>query len=342
MTEGAEKRILRRSLEETRFRALEAIDRGCHPADVAVMFGAGVSTVYGWMQTRRERGSEALKVRVSSGPAPKLTDEQAEELWRLVACNDPRRLRFDSALWTREMVRELIRREFGVEYTPQGVGQLMRRMGLSPQRPLTRAWEQDSVRVRRWKEEEYPEIHREAEALGASIFFEDEASVRTDYHAGTTWAPVGCTPVVRGTGNRKTVNMMSAVSARGKLHFSLLAETVDSAVFIEFLEKLLHDVDGTIFLVVDGHGSHTSQATREYVESTEGKIRLFRLPPYSPELNPDEWVWKNVKHDNAGRLVARTVDELRQGIQKAFDRLWAAPEIIRDFFKDPDLEYINI
>ncbi|SBW18834.1 hypothetical protein FDG2_0843 [Candidatus Protofrankia californiensis] len=131
-------RIPRSSLEDIRLMALSAYDRGMHPKDVAMAFGAGVSTVYGWIRARNEGGPEALKVKVLPGAAPKLSEEQVSRLWRLVAGSDPRQLQFDCALWTREMVRELIRREFGVTYTARGVGNLLRRMGLSPQRPLTR------------------------------------------------------------------------------------------------------------------------------------------------------------------------------------------------------------
>lgn len=328
MDQGHGSRIPRRNLEDVRLLALSAVDKGMHPRDAALAFGAGVSTVYGWLQARNEGGPDALKVKVASGRPPRLSEEQTTQLWKLIVGRDPRQMQFDFALWTREMVRELIRREFGVEYTAQGVGKLLRRMGLSPQRPLTRAWEQDHELAARWKQVDYPKIHAEAQVTGASIFFGDEASVRTDFHSGTTWAPVGQTPIVRGTGNRKTVNMISAVSAQGKLHFSLVDGTTTSATFIEFCQQLLHDIDGTVFLIVDGHSTHKSAATREYVASTEGRLKIFLLPPYSPELNPDEWVWKNVKNDNAGKVAARTVDELRDSVKKAFARLLATPEII--------------
>ncbi|MEX5638184.1 IS630 family transposase, partial [Parafrankia sp. FMc2] len=172
-----------------------------HPRDAALAFGAGVSTVYSWLQARNEGGPDALKVKAASGRPPRLSEEQTTQLWKLIVGRDPRQMQFDFALWTREMVRELIRREFGIEYTAQGIGKLLRRMGLSPQRPLTRAWEQDHENVARWKQVDYPKIHAEAQVAGASIFFGDEASIRTDFHSGTTWAPVGQTPIVRGTGN---------------------------------------------------------------------------------------------------------------------------------------------
>ena len=77
---------------------------------------------------------------------------------------------------------------------------------------------------------------------------------------------------------------------------------------------MLHDIEGKIFLIVDRHSAHTAAETTRYVASTEGRLRLFYLPPYSPELNPDEWVWKNVKHDHVGKIIARTRDELKDGV----------------------------
>ncbi len=321
---------------------MSAYDRGMAVDQVCHAFEIGRSTFFGWLKIRREGGPEALKVKQSPGPQPKLTKEQIDILLRLIVGNDPRQLQFDFALWTRDMIRDVIRRKFGVEYTPQGVGKLLHRMGLSPQRPLTRAWQKDSDKVKKWKEEDYPKIRKEAQVEGASIFFGDEASVRTDFHSGTTWAPVGQTPIVHGTGDRDSVNMISAISAQGKLHFQLLDnQNVNSKIFIEFCEKLLHDIDGKIYLIVDGHGSHKSKETQAFVKSTDGRLKLFLLPPYSPELNPDEWVWKNVKYDRIGRMAARTRDEMRAGIKDAFARLVAGPELVRSFFKSPDLAYIG-
>lgn len=147
------------------------------------------------------------------------------QLRGLIIGKDPQRFELDFALWTRELVREVIKRRFGVEYTVQGVGKILRRLGLSPQRPLVRAYEQDPERGECWKTEEYPLIQAEAIAAGASIFFADEAGVRTDYHFGTIWAPIGRTPVVSGSGARLLVNMISAISARGRYIFPSSRET---------------------------------------------------------------------------------------------------------------------
>jgi transposase len=320
---------------------MNAIDKGVHPDDVADVFGVGRSTVYGWMKARREIGADWLTVKKAPGPSRRLTDRELARLRGIIIGQDPRQLQFEFALWTRGMVRELIKRLFGVEYTPQAVGVLLRGLGLSPQRPLVRAYEQDPERVRAWKEEIYPTIHAEAQVAGASIFFGDEASVRTDHHAGTTWAPVGRTPVVRGTGNRQSVNMISAVSTRGKLHFSFVEGNTTAATFTDYLTKLMHDIPGMIYLIVDGYSAHTAKATRKFVADHSDRIKLFHLPPYSPQLNPDEWVWKNIKHDRVGRLAARTRDELQKGVERAVTRLQSAADIVKGFFSDPDLAYIT-
>jgi len=320
---------------------ISAIDKGLHPDDAAEVFEVGRSTIYGWLRLRRESGPAGLTVKKASGRTPNLTEQQLARLRGIVIGTDPRQLQFDFALWTREMVRDLIKRLFGVDYTPQGVGVLLHRLGLSPQRPLVRAFEQDPERVRAWKEETYPAIHARAKAEGASIFFGDEAAVRTDHHAGTTWAPVGQTPVVRGTGNRRSINMISAVSARGKLHFCLVEGNTNAENFIGYLTKLLHDIPGKIFLIIDGHSAHKAKKTSKFVEENRDRLELFFLPPYSPELNPDEWVWKNIKHDRVGRMAARGKEELQKGIEFAVARLQSAAEIVKGFFADPDLSYIR-
>ncbi len=226
------------------------------------------------------------------GRPPKLSGTQLRKLYALIAGANPRQLQFEFALWTRDIVRELIHREFGVSLSAVSVGRLLRTIGLTPQRPLFRAYQQDPEAVTRWKTEQYPAIRAEAKKVGATIYFADEASVRSDYHAGTTWAPVGRTPVVRTTGARFSVNMISAVTATGSFKYDIVSGTLDTEKFIDFCDKLLADTAGPVFLVVDGHPVHRSKAVKEYVAGTNGQLRLFRLTSYSPELNPDEWVWK--------------------------------------------------
>jgi transposase len=209
---------------------------------------------------------------------------------------------------------------------------------------LRRAAEEDPVAVERWKSTEYPVIRALAREGGAAIFFGDEASVRSDYHSGTTWAPLGETPIVPATGKRFKVNMVSAVSPTGSFSFDLFEGSMNADRFVEFCEKLARDNLGRpVFLIVDNVKYHKSRVVKEYVESTNGMFRLFFLPPYSPELNPDEWVWKNVKHDRIGKLGSAAVSakaDLWTRTLQALNRLAGMPELIRGFFADANLSYI--
>ena len=295
MRENDGRKLDHRTLEQMRFRAVDAVESGVHPEDVAAALGMGRGTVYGWLAKYREGGKDALKARPVPGRAPKLSGGQMRRLYTLVTGADPRQLEFEFALWTREMVRELIRREFRVSLSAVSVGRLLRTLGLSPQRPLWRAWQADPDAVARWRDEEFPAIRKQAKAEGATIYFGDEAGIRSDYHAGTTWAPVGQTPVVKATGARHSLNMISAVTAQGLLRFSTFTGGFTAARFIEFCKKLLADAASPVYLVVDGHPAHRAKAVKGFVDSTDGRLKLFVLPAYSPQLNPDEWVWKNVK-----------------------------------------------
>ena len=280
------RRLDHQALEVLRMRAVEQVEAGAHPEDVAVMMGFHKNTVYGWLAKVREGGRDALKAKTIPGRPAKLGGQQISRLYALIVGRDPRQLSFGFALWTRGMIRDLIHREFGVALSEVSVGRLLRTMGLSPQRPLHRAYEQDPEAVARWKSERFPAIRAEAKKAGATVYFADEAGVRSDYHSGTTWAPVGRTPVVASTGARWSVNMLSAVSAQGKLRFMVHDGKVNSGVFIDFCKRLLRDADTPVYLVVDGHPCHRSRATKEFVAATEGRLKLFFLPGYSPELNP--------------------------------------------------------
>jgi transposase len=264
------------------------------------------------------------------------------ELRRIIIGKNPQQLDFGPALWTRGIVRELISRKFGVTLSEVSTGRILHKLGLSPQRPLYRAYEQDPEKVAAWKEETFPQIQAQAKKEGAAIFFADESSVRTDYHAGTTWAPVGRTPVVQGTGKRRSISMVSAVSPRGELHFDIQDTGITAEDFLGFCKKLISDAGRPVFLILDNSQVHRAKILKKYAENESGgKLTLFFLPPYSPDLNPDEWVWKNVKHDNLGRAAAKSTDDLTRFARIALAKLKGAPDIVRAFFADPALSYLR-
>jgi transposase len=341
MREDDGRKLDHKTLEQLRIRAVGQIEHGAHPEEVAAALGMTRAAVYGWLARYREGGLDALRAKPVPGRPPTLSGAQLARLYGLVVGNDPRQLQFAFALWTRAMIRELIRREFDVRLSEVSVGRLLRKLGLSPQRPLYRAYQQNPQAVARWKAETYPQLRAQAAEVGATIYFADEAGVRSDYHAGTTWAPVGRTPVVAATGDRFGINLISAVTAKGKLRFAAYEGNLNGPVFIDFCRRLLHDAQGPVFLVLDGHPVHRSKAVKAFAASTEGRLRLCFLPGYSPELNPDEWVWKHVKHDRIGRAGVTSPDDLKAKVLAALHRLQKLPQLVRSFFRDPNLHYIT-
>ncbi len=254
-------------------------------------FSVTESSVYGWQKAHREGGLAALSTKIASGRKRLLTDKQMLELSIYLRLN-LRQLEFDFGLWTRKLVRELIRTRFGIDYSEQNVGRILKMLCFSSQRPVYQALERNEGKRRKWMEETFPAIKERAETEGAKIFFADEAGCRTDHHSGRTWSPVGQTPVVRNLGKHESIGMASAISMRGAMFWMTFDGTMNSALFTEFPDLLIHDIDGKIFLIVDNVRYHTSKETGEWVKEHRDRIELFFLPSYSPDLNPDEWVWK--------------------------------------------------
>ena len=276
MREDDGRKLDHRTLEVLRLRAVDQVARGVPAAEV----GAGLTavgihpkTIYTWLAKARAGGRQALLSRSAPGPRRKLSDTQLRELADLIITTDPRDHGFPVALWTREIVRQLIAARFGVPLTVASVGRTLHDLGLSAQRPLYRAEQADPAAVARWKQVEYPRIAAAAKTTGGTVYFVDEAGVRSDYHAGTTWAPVAQTPAVRSTGARFGLNMISAISARGALRFSVLAGTLTGARFIGFLQRLIPDAQragaGPVFVIVDGHPVSAAQSGRVGVEERQ-------------------------------------------------------------------------
>jgi transposase len=334
--------ISHEALEEIRIRAVQRVEAGESPEAVIRALGFARTVIYGWLAKYHQRGIGGLRAKPIPGRPPKLAPRQVRWIYHTVTGKNPLQLRFEFALWTRAMVRQLIHQRFGVHLSEASVGRLLRSLGLTPQRPLRRAYEQNPAFVEAWLKQEFPKIRALAKRERAEIFFGDEAGVRSDFHAGTTWARRGETPVVAATGQRFGLNLVSAISPRGELRFMTVEGKMDAEKFIAFLRRLLHNTRGRVFLIVDRHPAHRAKKVREYVESTEGKLRLFFLPAYSPELNPDELVWNHLKNHGIGKHLVVSRDHLRELVTLHLRRLSRMPERIRAFFQHPELRYAAV
>jgi len=325
--------------EAIRKRAVQRILDGESPEVIAKTLGYHRSAVYQWMKRYADGGEAGLAYRKIPGAKPKLTAPQKKKIFDIVTMKNPLQLKFPFALWTAGMVRQLIIDQFSVTLSEGSVVRILKELGLTPQKPLRRAWQQNPERVVKWTKEEYPAIQKEAKRVGATIYFGDEAGIRSDYHSGTTWAPKGQTPIVRTTGSRLSMNMISAVSAKGSMRFMTVKGRLTADTFIEFLQRLLKNAEKPVFLVVDGHPVHRSKRVQAFVTSTEGRLKLFYLPPYSPELNPDEQVWSHLKHHRLGKMAIRTKEDLQSRVMSALRSIQRTTSLVMSFFRHKECAY---
>ena len=289
-------------LEHMRLLALDRVLAGEKPSVVAKSLGVYRTSIYKWLRANKKRGREALKSTTAQGPTPKLTEKQKYQVRRWIIGKDPRQYGFEFGLWTRSIVAEMIKDKFEVKLTLPSIGRLLTSLDITPQKPLRRAYERDEEEIKKWKKEKYPELMKRAKQRGADIFFLDEVGVRSDSPLGRSYGLRGKTPVVKTSGQRQRINAISAVNSKGAFWFNVYSGMLNAAFFIVMLKDLIKGRKKPIMLVVDGLPAHKAKSVATFIKSTKGRLELHFLPPYAPDLNPDEFVWSHLKRNGTSKL----------------------------------------
>lgn len=327
---------------ELRDRALAAIHEGMTQAQASRVFGMCDRTIRRWVARLKREGTTQYEPAVRGrrpGQAGKLTEKQAQHIKRLVVGKMPDQLKLPFYLWTREAVGRLIEREYGVMLSRASIGNYLKAWGLTPQRPVRRAYERDDAQIARWLDEQYPQIARRAKRNKALIYWGDESGLRSDDVRGRSYALKGRTPQVRGTGKRFGVNMISALSNRGGLAFQVFEGRFVVPVFIGFMERLLKHAKGRkVVLIVDGHPVHKAKAVKRWLDEHAASIQLHLLPGYAPELNPDELLNHDVKLA-LGKSRPRNREDMKAATRAWLHRRQKQPDVIRNFFNAEHVRY---
>jgi transposase len=318
------------------------VGEGRSRTEVGGLLGVTRETVGRWVKAHRVGGDRALDARRRGrrGGHTKLTEAQQQKIASLVAGKNPDQLQLPGFLWTRALVRELIFQRFEVDVGEDTVGRYLRAWGMSPQKPMRRAYEQSDEAVRRWLEIDYPEIVKRARRERAEILWADESGLRSDHSAGRTWAPVGKTPVTRGTGKRFKANMIAAISNTGTLRFRVFDEKFTGPVFLDFLKRLVRDNKGRkIMLVLDGHPAHRARIVRDWAAANPTLIELHFLPGYSPELNPAECLNQDVKTNALGKRRPVNVTQLKAEVRSFLRSCQRRPAKVARYFHERHVAY---
>jgi transposase len=332
------RKIPRKELEKIRLEVITLVKQGMTPTEVAKKMGLGTNRVFEYLARYREGGINAIKSKKATGRPPKITASQMKWLYETITDKNPSQLKFPFVLWTRKLIQQLLKSKWGLSLSLSSIGRLLSRLGLSWQKPLKKAYEKNPDLVNKWLKQKFPYIKRKAKLEGAKIFFSDESGLRSDHQSGKTWAPIGETPEIEVTGKRFSLNLISAISNKGDIRFQIIKGRFNSDRFIDFCKHLLKDVKEKIFLIVDGHPAHKSRKVKEFIKSLQGQLSLYFLPPYSPELNPDEFVWNDIKNDVKKKEI-RTKDDLKSAAFSRLVHLQKSPKKVMRFFKVKSTRY---
>lgn len=317
--------------------SVQRVENGESAAEVTRCYGLGDRTIFKWLRIAREKGIDALAPLPRLGRKRALSEIEAQEAKRWIVGGDPRQYGFDFGLWTRQIVANLILDKFGTVLSLTAVSDLLHRLDITPQKPLRRAYERDEKAVKKWQRVEYPGIVKEAKKQGAEIFWLDEAAIRSDDPLQQTWGLKGKTPVVRTSGQRQSINAMSALSNKGGFWYHLYAGKFNSDKFIECLKDFMKCRRTPVFVIMDGHPVHKSKKVREFVASLNGKLSIYLLPPYAPDLNPDELVWHQMRHLGTSKKPLKQGEALKQRAENDLLSIKNNKPLLKSFFQHPSV-----
>jgi transposase len=316
------------------------IEGGERPGKVAVSLGLCRTSIYPWLRKFHDKGWEALAESIAQGPDCKLTEKQSQQVKRWILGKDPRQYGFDFGLWTRHIVRCLIKDRMKIDVGLTAVGRLLARLDITPQKPLRRAYERDPKAVKWWLEEAYPKLKKRAKRSGAKIFFLDEAGFQSDPPLQRTYGLKGKTPVVVTSGQRQSINVISAVNARGEFWAATYDGKLNAESFVLFLQDFMNNRgQEKVFLVMDGHPAHKAKVVLKYVASLQGQLELHPLPAYAPDLNPDEFVWSHMKTNGVSKKPLKKNESLRKRVEQDLQDIHRKPELVRSFFMAASVAY---
>lgn len=326
------RKIHREAMEHMRFQSIRLWKEGKNANDIAYFFGVTIDAVYKWIRKFKQKGKESLRMKKAKGAEPKLNKEDKKQIitWLKKSAME---FGFETPLWDCKRTQKMIEKELHKNISISNLWENLRRWNLTPQKPEKIALERSQRKVTEWINNEWPEIEKCRRRWQAMLYFQDESSVSLVPVLGKTWAKKGETPKVKVTGNRGSIAVSSAISPAGRMVFRIEKKTVNSKTFIEFLKQIMkHHPWRKIIVIVDNSPTHTSKAVKDFIEQNKNKIIVHYLPTYSPDLNPDEEVWKYLKNVKLKAHQARNKKEFTPLVRSKMQSMQRKPNLIKSFF----------
>jgi len=328
--------------QEIRYQVIRLKGKGHKRSEISEITGVHPGTISAWCTLYKTGGKEALMIKKRGRPEGScrtLFDYQEKEVQKALIDKCPDQMKLPFALWTRVAVQQYIRERYRIKMPIRTVGEYLSRWNFTPQKPLKKAYKQNSVAVNNWLKEEYPAIKERAKTELAEIHWGDETGLCNDSYHGRSYAPKGKTPAIKLHPRCQRVNLISSITNQGKVRFMVYKDKMNSQTFIKFMKRLIKDTDKKLFLILDNLKVHHSYVVKDWLTDHKDEIEVFYLPSYSPELNPDEYLNCDLKSGVHSETPARTADQLKRKAISHLRKLQKLPGRVANYFKHPKINY---
>ena len=329
-------------LQELRERAVAMKLQGHTHSQISEALKIGQSTSRLYWSLYRQGGEDGIQLRKRGRPAGlqrRLNRRQESAIQRSIVDKTPDQLKMPFALWTRQAIGELIQKRYQIKLPIRTLGEYLKRWGFTPQKPKRKEYAQQPEAVRKWLDEEYPAIEAKARQEKADIYWGDETGVNNQDQTGRGYAPRGKTPVRQAMAKKVSTSMISAVTNKGQLRFMVYHGGMNNDLFIKFLGRLIKSSSKKVFLIVDNLRVHKSKKVKQWLDVHQEEIRVYYLPPYCPELNPDEYLNNTLKKQLENHPPASTHSEQQERIRSQMRSNQKRPNLVISLFSATNVKY---
>lgn len=346
MEKSDARKITGAALEERRKAVIRLYRSGKYKTyqEISEVTGIHRNTASIWIRNWEKDGNRTLKTKHrgrSLGECRRLLPHEEAQICKDLVDHCPDQLKLPFMLWTRQAIQLQIKSRFGIDLPIRTVGDYLKRWNFTPQKPIKRAYQRNDKAVQDWLTNRFPAIKEQARKENAAIYWGDETGIRNDESKGRSYAPQGETPVVKVNPVLEKINMISAISNQGKVLFMFYKENMTVQLLIEFLKRLVRENDKKVFLVLDNLRVHHSKLLMDFLTEQAAFIKLFYLPSYSPDLNPDEFLNRDLKSNLNNKPLGRARGKIEENAKQHMDSLQTDEEKVKRLFHAESVRYAS-
>ena len=325
-------------------QVIAQLKKGIRHTEIADSLAISKSTVAKISAAFKAKGSACIKEKKRGrkfGEKRQLSIDQEKEIRQILIDKYPEQLKLSFMLWTRAAVCQLVKEKYGITITQRNMSEYLKRWGMTCQRPTKKAYFQDNVKLNQFMHETYPQIVEQAKTEDAVIMWGDETGINNQEYYVRGFSPKGVTPEIASYSKMEKINMISAIDNYGSCKFMCYESNMTQQLFIDFLDRLIHEADRKILFIVDNLKVHHGKIVKEWLEKHVSEIELFFTSPYSPEINPDEYLNHNLKQNIHSGIIPHTKKKIQEKVELFMRGLQEDADKVMAFFNHKKLSYIK-